>query len=125
MQVHHFYNGLTAPTRTLIDASAGGAIMGRNEVEAYQILENIALNNFRWPVERGAPKKQARAYDLDVFTNLAPQVSTPSKQLQAVQQKGPQVNAHMAEESPLACDHCEEIIPLSMFNDEFHGRIDI
>ena len=45
MQVHHFYNGLSRPTRTLIDASARGAIMGKNEVEAYQILENIALND--------------------------------------------------------------------------------
>ena len=34
MQVHHFYNGLSHPTRTLIDASAGGAIMGKNEMEA-------------------------------------------------------------------------------------------
>ena len=45
MQVHHFYNGLSYPTRTLIDASARGVIMGKNEVEAYQILENIALND--------------------------------------------------------------------------------
>ena len=60
MQVHHFYNGLSAPTRTLIDASVGGAIMGRNEVEAYQILENTALNNCQWQVERVVPKKQAR-----------------------------------------------------------------
>ena len=80
--------------------------MGRNEVEAYQILENIALNNCQWPVERVVPKKQARAYDLDVFTNLAAQVSTLSKQLQDVQQKGPQVFAHMVEESPPACDRC-------------------
>ena len=57
MQVHHFYNGLSAPTRNLIDPSTGGAIMGRNEVQAYQILENIALNNYQWPVERVAPKK--------------------------------------------------------------------
>ena len=61
MQVHHFYNGLSAPTRTLIDALAEGAIMGKNEVEAYQILQNIALNNFQWPVERVASKKQAKA----------------------------------------------------------------
>ena len=33
--MHHFYNGLSAPMRTLIDASIGGAIMGKNEVEAY------------------------------------------------------------------------------------------
>ena len=46
MQVHHFYNGLSRhPIRTLIDAYVGGAIMGKNEVEAYQILENIALND--------------------------------------------------------------------------------
>ena len=38
MQVHHFYNGLSRPSRTLIDASVGGVIMGKNEVEAYQIL---------------------------------------------------------------------------------------
>ena len=60
MQVHHFYNGFSAPTRTLIDASTGEAIMGKNEVEVYQILENIALNNYQWPVERLASKKQAR-----------------------------------------------------------------
>ena len=43
--MHHFYNGMSIPTRNLIDASAGGATLGKNEVEAYQILENIALNN--------------------------------------------------------------------------------
>ena len=45
IQVHHFYNGLSVPTRTLIDPSMGGAILGKNEVETYHILENIALNN--------------------------------------------------------------------------------
>ena len=25
--------------------------MGKNEVEAYQILENIALNDCQWPIE--------------------------------------------------------------------------
>ena len=58
--------------------------MGKNEVEAYQILENIALNNCQWLVERVTLKKQVRAYDLDVFANLAAQVSTLSKKLQVV-----------------------------------------
>ena len=49
--MHHFYNGLSVPTRTLIDASAGGAIMGKKEVGAFQILENIALNNYQWPTD--------------------------------------------------------------------------
>ena len=85
MQVHHFYNGLSRPTRTLIDAFIGGAIMGKNEVDAYQILENIALNDCQWPVEREALKKPAGVFDLDMFTNLSTQVSTLSKQLQASQ----------------------------------------
>ena len=71
MQVHHFYNGLSRPTRTLIDASTGGAIMGKNEVEAYQILENIAINDCQWPIERVAPKKPVGMFDLDMFTNLS------------------------------------------------------
>ena len=79
MQVHCFYNGLSRPTRTLIDASARGAIMGKNELEAYHILENIALNDCQWPVERVAPKKTAGVFDLDMFTNLSTQVSTLSK----------------------------------------------
>ena len=78
--------------------------MGKNEVEAYQILANIALNNCQWPVERVVLKKQAGAYDLDVFTNLAAHVSTLSKQLQAAQQKGSQVSAHIFKESPPPCD---------------------
>ena len=90
MQVHHFYNGLSHPTMTLIDASVEGAIMGKNEVEAYQILENIALNDCQWPVKRVGLKKLDGVFDLDMFTNLSAQVSTLSKQLQTSQQLGSQ-----------------------------------
>ena len=69
--MHHFYNGLSVPTRTLIDVSMEGAILGKNEIEAYQILENIALNNCQWPTERSVSKKVARVHDLDAVTNLA------------------------------------------------------
>ena len=113
MQVHHFYNWLSRPTRTLIDASAGGAIMGKNEVEAYQILENIALNDCQWPVERATPKKPAGVFDLDMFINLSAQVSTLSKQLQASQQLGSQVSVHKVEESPPACEQCHGPHPTS------------
>ena len=106
MQVHHFYNGLSRPTRILINAFAIGAIMGKNEVETYQNLENIALNDCQWPVERVAPKKPSGVFDLDMFTNLSAQVSTLSKQLQASQQLGSQLSMHKVEESPLACGQC-------------------
>ena len=74
IQVQHFYNGLSIPTRTLIDASMGGVIMGKNEVEAYQILENIDLNNFQWPIERVALKKLVEVHDLDRFQPYLPKL---------------------------------------------------
>ena len=104
---------MSRPTRTLIDASAGGAIIGKNEVEAYQILENIALNDCQWLVERVASKKPAGVFDLDMFTNLFAQVSTLLKQLQASQQLGSQLSVHKVEESPLACDQCHGPHPTS------------
>ena len=113
MQVHHFYNGLSRPTRTLIDAYAGGAIIRKKEVEAYQILVNIALNDCQWPVERVAPKKPAGVFDLYMFTNLSSQVSTLSKQLQASQQLGSQVSVHKVEESPPTCKQCHGPHPTS------------
>ena len=76
MQVHHFYNGLSRPIRTLIDASAGGAIIGKNEVEAYQILENIALNDCQWPGERATSKKPAGVFDLDAHKLVCSSVYT-------------------------------------------------
>ena len=113
MQAHHFYNGLSRPIRTLIDASTGGAIMGKNEVEGYQILENIAFNDCQWPVERVASKKPVRVFDLDTFTNLSAQVSILSKQLQATQQLGPQLFANKVDDSSLACELCHGPYPTS------------
>ena len=54
MQVHQFYNGLIGTTRTILDTSVGGALLSKSVNEAYQLLENMALNNCKWPSERVA-----------------------------------------------------------------------
>ena len=87
--------------------------MGKNKVEAYQILENIALNDCQWPVERATPKKPVGVFNLDMFTNLSAQLSTLSKQLQASQQLGSQVYVHKVEEIPPACEQCHGPHPTS------------
>ena len=84
MQLHHFYSDLTNTTRTLLDASAGGAMMSKNEDEAYKLLENMALNNCQWLSERVTPKKLVGMYDIDVFFNLAAQVSLLTKQIKSL-----------------------------------------
>ena len=87
--------------------------MGKNEVEAYQILENIALNDYQWTIERAELKKPAGVFDLDMFTNLSAQVSTLSKQLQASQQIGSQVSVNKVEESPPTSEQCHGLHPTS------------
>ena len=49
MQVHTFYNDLSDSTRTIIDASAGGALMKKNINQAYEILEDTTTNSNQWP----------------------------------------------------------------------------
>ena len=57
MQVHTFYNGLRDATRTVIDASAGGALMKKTKDQAYEILEDAATNTNQWPRDRTTPVK--------------------------------------------------------------------
>ena len=52
IQVHTFYNGLRNATRTVIDASAGGALMKKTTDQAYEILEVAATNTNQWHREK-------------------------------------------------------------------------
>ena len=44
MQVHTFYNGLIDLATTIIDASAGSALMKKTIDQAYEILEDTTTN---------------------------------------------------------------------------------
>ena len=88
--MHHFYNGLTGTTRTLLEASAGGTLISNNVNEAYQLLENMTLNNCQWPSEKLTPKKPVGVHELDVFNNSTVQVSLLTKKLQSTQQQNTQ-----------------------------------
>ena len=45
MQVHTFYNGPNDPTRKVINASVGDALMKKTTYQAYGILEDMATNS--------------------------------------------------------------------------------
>ena len=48
MIIQAFYNGVTQSVRSTIDAAAGGTLMNKTEDEAYNLIEEMALNNFQW-----------------------------------------------------------------------------
>ncbi|XP_030963798.1 uncharacterized protein LOC115984958 [Quercus lobata] len=76
LQVQTFYNGLGATNRSMVDAAASGALMSKTHEVAYELLEELASNNYQWPIERAMPRKIARVLELDSITSLAAQMKS-------------------------------------------------
>ena len=68
--MHTIYNGLSDSARTIIDASAGGALMKKTTYQAYEILEDTTTNTNQWPQDRSAPRKSLAVADTEVLNNL-------------------------------------------------------
>ena len=47
MIVQTFYNGVTQPVQSTINAVAGSTLMNKTEDEAYNLIREIALNNYQ------------------------------------------------------------------------------
>ena len=85
MQVHTFYNGLSASARTIINASASGALMKKTTNQAYEILEDTATNTNHWPRDRLTPRNPSAGTDTEVLSSLVNHVAQLTKQLQKKQ----------------------------------------
>ena len=83
--MHTFYNGLSDSTRTIIDASAGGALMKKTTDQAYEILEDTATNTNQWPRDRSEPRKASTIADIEILSNLVNHVAQLTKLLQKQQ----------------------------------------
>ena len=102
MQVHTFYNGLRNATRTMIDASAGGALMKKTTDQAYEILEDTATNTNQWPREKTTHVKAMGGTDNEVLNNLVNHVAQLTKQL-----TGQQGTANAIQTNPWElCEFC-------------------
>ena len=68
-------------TRTVIDASTGGALMKKTTDQAYEILEDAATNTNQWPRDKITPVKPIGGTDNEVLSNLVTNVTQLTKQL--------------------------------------------
>ena len=82
----------------MVNATAGGALMSKTHEAAYELLEELASNNYQWPTERTMPRKIAGVLELDSITSLAAQMATLSQQLSKMNVNAIQTN--------VVCDHC-------------------
>lgn len=62
MIVQAFYNGVTYAMRFMIDAAIGGTLINKTVDEAYNLIEEMVLNNYQCSNER-TPSKKARGID--------------------------------------------------------------
>ncbi|XP_073154041.1 uncharacterized protein [Henckelia pumila] len=67
-QIELFYNGLNGPTRISVDVAAGGSIFSKFPAEAYEMLEQMMINNYQWPSERSAIRNPVGIHELAALT---------------------------------------------------------
>ncbi|KAL5574287.1 hypothetical protein UlMin_023884 [Ulmus minor] len=80
-----FYNGLLPPTRLMLDASAGGALLNKSYAEAYDLIQSIAANSYQWPTSRiNTTKKVAGVHELGDVSALTAQIASLTNMLKAV-----------------------------------------
>ena len=50
--------------------------MNKAEDEAYNLIEEMTLNNFQWSTKRGQPKRVGGELEVDAITLLSAKVDT-------------------------------------------------
>ncbi|KAK8694694.1 hypothetical protein V6N13_072241 [Hibiscus sabdariffa] len=85
-QVVMFYNGVNAPTRMMLDASANGTLLDKSPEEAFDILDRVATNDYQFPTTRlGAGRRAPGRLDLDANDSVSAQLSAITNMLKNLQ----------------------------------------
>ncbi|KAL4282844.1 hypothetical protein GQ457_16G021330 [Hibiscus cannabinus] len=102
-QVVMFYNGVNAPTRMMLDASANGTLLDKSPEEAFEILDRVANNDYQFPTTRlGAGRREPGMLDLDANDSLSAQLSAITHMLKNLQKP-----TDVRDVKALSCVHCE------------------
>jgi len=80
-------------------------LINKTEDAAYNLIEEITLNNFRWSTERGQPKRVGGKLKVDTLTLLSAKVDATIQRLH-------HINANVVNSS--APPHVKFVILLNM-----------
>ena len=75
--------------------------MSKTKEEAYNLIEEMALNNYQWSNERGQPKRAGGKYDIDALTLLTAKMDAMIQKLNKLN-----VNALNSCAPSPCCDRC-------------------
>ncbi|KAF5441978.1 hypothetical protein F2P56_037072, partial [Juglans regia] len=65
----------------MVNVAIGGVLMSKTHEAAYELLEELASNNYQWFVEKAMPRKMAGVFELDSITALVAQMTNLLQQL--------------------------------------------
>ena len=65
----------------MIDVTASGTLMSKMEDEAYNLIEDMTLNNYQWSNKRGQPKRVGGKFDVDTLTLLISKMDVTTQRL--------------------------------------------
>ncbi|KAL4386036.1 hypothetical protein GQ457_09G016930 [Hibiscus cannabinus] len=81
-----FYNGVNAPTRMMLDASANGTLLDKSPEEAFEILDRISNNDYQFPTSRlGSGRRTSGKLELDANDSVSAQLSAITNLLKNLQ----------------------------------------
>ncbi|KAL4383710.1 hypothetical protein GQ457_15G019580 [Hibiscus cannabinus] len=81
-----FHNGVNAPTRMMLDASANGTLLDKSPEEAFEILDKIANNDYQFSTLRlGFGRRTSRKLELDANDSVSTQLSAITNLLKNLQ----------------------------------------
>jgi len=81
MIIQTFYNRVTQPVQSMIDVATSGTLMNKIEDEAYNLIEEMSLNDFLWSTERGQPKRVGGKLEVDALTLLSAKVDAMTQKV--------------------------------------------
>ncbi|KAK8609109.1 hypothetical protein V6N13_025416 [Hibiscus sabdariffa] len=124
-QVVMFYNGVNAPTRMMLDASANGTLLDKSPAEAFDILDMIANNDYQFPSARlGTERKAQGILELDAKDSVSAQLSAITNMLKNLQRSNEVKDVKAASSSCLLChgNHHEHECPSNQESINYVGN---
>src|SRR5262249_37428466 len=79
----------------MIDTASGGTLNSKTPEAAYELIDEMAINSYRWQIDRSTNKKLARVHNVNVVTALTAQIKILNKKIDGI-----------SVEQVLLCDLC-------------------
>ncbi|KAL4304197.1 hypothetical protein GQ457_10G010420 [Hibiscus cannabinus] len=81
-----FYNGVNAPTRMMLDASANGTLLDKSAEEAIEILDRLANNDYQFrSTRRGMARRNGTTYELEPTDSVSAQLAALTNMVKNLQ----------------------------------------